>query len=156
MPTAADIGAAIGWVRTAVLVTIGPDGRPRPVPICVVAAEDGEAPIGLRFHTPIDEKPKSIDDPLALARVRDIAARPDVVVLIDRWDEDWTRLWWIRIDGRAVILRPDDDAVGGERTAAIAALRAKYPQYAGHDLEGRPIIRVVGLRASSWAAAATE
>jgi PPOX class probable F420-dependent enzyme len=153
MPTAAEIGTAFERARTAVLVTMGPDGRPRPVPICAVAAEDGESPMGLRIHTPIDEKPKSTDDPLALARVRDIAAQPDVVVLIDHWDEDWTRLWWIRIDGRAVILRPDDDAAGAERIAAIAALRTKYPQYAGHDLEARPIIRIVGLRASSWAAA---
>ena len=53
-----------------------------------------------------------------------------MTVLIDRWHEDWSHLAWLRIDGLASLT---DDPV--ERASAIAALRAKYPQYAGHDLE---------------------
>ena len=60
-----------------------------------------------------------------LARVRDMLARPAVTLLVDRWDEDWSRLGWVRIDGRAAIVEP-----GPGHAAAIDALRAKYPQYA--------------------------
>ena len=80
------------------------------------------------LYTPIDEKPKETADPRQLARIRDIERRADVTVLIDRWDEDWHHLAWLRINGRASLT--EDPA---ERDSAIAALRAKYPQYAGHD-----------------------
>ena len=52
------------------------------------------------LYTPLDDKPKRTDDPLTLARVRDIAADPRVSILADRWDEDWTRLAWLRAEGR--------------------------------------------------------
>jgi PPOX class probable F420-dependent enzyme len=127
--------------RRAVLVTIAPDGRPRPVPICFVV--DGQRPV---LCTPIDDKPKRDDDPLALARVRDIRADPRVTVLVDRWNENWTRLAWLRCDGRAIILEP----TALEHPDVVAALRAKYPQYTAHHLETRPIIRIEIERATSW------
>ena len=96
------------------------------------------------IYTPIDEKPKA-DEPRSLARIRDIERRAEVTILVDRWDEDWRRLAWVRCDGRANLT---DDA--GERTDAIDALRAKYPQYAGHDLEHRPLIRIAIERVRSW------
>ena len=112
-------------------------------PICFVLD-----PTAAVLYTPLDEKPKRTDDPHDLARVRDIEARPDVAVLVDRWDEDWTRLAWVRCSGRAVLLEP------GERghADAVTALRAKYPQYATHRLEDRPVIRVAIDRVSSWGA----
>jgi PPOX class probable F420-dependent enzyme len=128
----------ISYSRTATLGTIAEDGRPRLVPICFVL--DGNV-----LFTPIDEKPKRGSDPRQLARIRDIERRADVTVLIDRWDEDWTHLAWLRIDGRASLA---EDPV--ERASAIAALRAKYPQYAGHDLERRPLIRIAIQRVRSW------
>jgi coenzyme F420-0:L-glutamate ligase/coenzyme F420-1:gamma-L-glutamate ligase len=128
--------------RRAVLGTIAPDGQPRLVPICFVLV--GESPI---LYTPIDDKPKRNDDPLALARVRDIQADPRVTVLLDRWDEDWTRLAWLRVEGRAQLL---DAAVGSEHANGIGALRAKYPQYEMHRLEHRPLIRVTLERVSDW------
>jgi len=124
--------------RSATLGTIAEDGRPRLVPICF--ALDGDA-----LFTPIDEKPKQAADPRHLARVRDIERRADVTVLIDEWDEDWTHLAWLRIDGRANLA--EDPA---ERASAVAALRAKYPQYAEHDLEHRPLIRIAIERVRSW------
>ncbi len=129
--------------RRAVLATIAPDGHPRLVPICFVLA--GEPPI---LYTPIDDKPKRDDDPLALARVRDIAADPRVTILVDRWDEDWTRLAWLRAEGRATLLEPG--AGHGEHSAAVAALRAKYAQYETHRLEQRPLTRITIERVISW------
>ena len=128
----------VAQARTATLGTIAEDGRPRLVPICFVL--DGDV-----LYTPIDEKPKQTSDPHHLARIRDIERRADVTVLIDRWDENWDHLAWLRIDGRASLT--EDPA---ERARAIAALRAKYPQYADHDLEARPLIRIAIERVRSW------
>ncbi len=99
------------------------------------------------LYTPLDEKPKRGDEPLALARVRDIRADPRVSVLVDRWDEDWTRLAWLRVEGTAELLGPSTAA---EHTRVVAALRARYPQYANHRLEERPIIRIALERATDW------
>jgi PPOX class probable F420-dependent enzyme len=128
----------VSEARTATLGTIAEDGRPRVVPICFVLDRDV-------LFTPIDEKPKEASDPRQLARIRDIERRADVTVLVDHWDEDWERLAWLRIDGRASLAEDPSD-----RAPAIAALRAKYPQYAGHDLESRPLIRIAIERVRSW------
>jgi PPOX class probable F420-dependent enzyme len=127
--------------RRAVLVTVDPAGLPRPVPVC-------HAVVGDTVVTPLDEKPKSSADPLDLARVRDIEARPDVVLLVDRWSEDWSALGWLRVYGRASIVRHDEDG----HAEAVAALRDKYAQYAGHRLDERPVIRVVPVRSRVWGA----
>ena len=131
---------ALNDARTAVLATVSADDRPRTVPICFVL---GLAPHGEpAIYTPIDDKPKADDDPLALARVRDISARQTVSLLIDRWDEDWTHLGWLRVEGRAKVIDP--------HTEVVAALRAKYPQYADHRLESRPMIQITIERVRSW------
>lgn len=137
--------AFLADARSAILVTIAADGRPRPVPICFVLD-----PVRPLLHTPLDEKPKNADDPRRLARVRDILRDGRVAVLVDRWDEDWGRLAWLRCEGVASVVGAEANTTA--RTAAIAALREKYPQYAAHDLEARPIIRVTIERATSWGA----
>ncbi len=126
--------------RRAVLVTIAPGDRPRPVPICFVL--DEHDPI---LYTPIDDKPKHDDDPRSLARVRDIEADPRVSVLVDHWDEDWSNLAWLRGAGTAEVDQPTAAHAG-----IIAALRAKYPQYADHRLETRPLIRIAIERVTTW------
>jgi PPOX class probable F420-dependent enzyme len=131
--------------RQAILATIDPDGRPRQVPVCFIV--EAVADERLRLLTPLDDKPKSTDDKRALARVRDIAARPAVSVLVERWDEDWTRLAWLRLHGSATLLEPSD--VPGD---ALERLRSKYSQYAAHDLESSPIIAIEVERAISWGA----
>jgi PPOX class probable F420-dependent enzyme len=105
------------------------------------------------IHTPIDEKSKKTDDPRELQRVKDLLVLPDVTLLVDRWDEDWTRLGWVRLYGRGEILEPEPREFE-EHAVAIAALRAKYPQYQDHRLEGRPIIRITIDSARSWGAIA--
>ena len=93
----------------------------------------------------MDEKPKAVDDPRSLARVRDILERPTATLLVDRWSEDWHELAWVRIDGHAAVVDSDP--------AAVTALRAKYPQYADHALESRPMIRIAIEAVRSWSAA---
>jgi PPOX class probable F420-dependent enzyme len=127
--------------RRAVMATIAADGTPRLVPIAFAFA-DGV------IYSALDEKPKSVADPHDLARVRDIVARPQVSVLIDEWDEDWTKLAWLRLAGRASVLEP---GVPGH-ALAVRLLRERYPQYADHRLEQRPIIRIEIEHTSSWSA----
>jgi PPOX class probable F420-dependent enzyme len=131
--------------RRGVLSTIATDGAPRSIPVCYVALDlEG----GLAILTPIDEKPKATADPLDLARVRDIGLRPRATLLVDRWDEDWTRLAWVRVVGPARLIGPSDP----EHAPAVAALRAKYPQYVRQRLETRPMIRIDPASVSGWTA----
>jgi PPOX class probable F420-dependent enzyme len=134
--------------RRATLATIRPDGSPRLVPICYALH-----PTVAVLYSPLDEKPKRTDDPHKLARVRDIARDPRVAVLVDRWDEVWAGLAWLRCDGVATLLEPGGEAEGeaeGERVSAIEALRRRYDQYADHDLESRPILRIAIARTTAW------
>jgi PPOX class probable F420-dependent enzyme len=148
--------AFLSAARRATLATIAPDGRPRLVPICFVLDPHADPPV---LYSPIDDKPKRSTDPLALARVRDIVARPDVTILVDRWSEDWAALAWLRCSGRAEVVAAEsraevavraDVAVRPNVAAAIAMLRAKYPPYMRHDLEHRAMIRIHLERATSW------
>src|SRR5581483_12258899 len=100
--------------RVARLATIDPDGRPHLVPI--VFALDGDT-----LYSAVDRKPKRST---TLRRIENARARPDVTVLVDRYDDDWTALWWIRLRGRARVL---DE--GAEREHALLLLTAKYAQY---------------------------
>jgi PPOX class probable F420-dependent enzyme len=133
--------------RRAVLATVASDGSPRAVPICF-AVRFGDAGLPMAVYSPLDEKPKRNPDPRAFARVRDLLARPAVVVLVDLWDEDWSRLAWIQLRGNASLMDPG----GPEHGEAIGLLRARYPQYVSHDLESRPIVKVEVTAVRSWAA----
>jgi PPOX class probable F420-dependent enzyme len=130
--------------RRAILATIDPNGRPRLVPVCFIVDAVGNT---VRVITPLDDKPKATDDKRALARVRDIRARPAVSLLVERWDEDWSRLGWLRLHGRATLLEPDDVPAG-----AVERLRTKYPQYETHALESSPMIAIDIGHATSWGA----
>ena len=131
--------AFVARARTATLATIADDGSPRLVPICFVIGDDHV------LWSPLDEKPKQTDDPRELARVRDILGRPQVSLLVDRWDEDWSRLAWVRLGGEARLVEPGEAPLD-----VIDGLGAKYPQYADHDLAHRPLIKVHLTRATSW------
>jgi PPOX class probable F420-dependent enzyme len=134
----------VAEARRASLATIDARGRPRLVPICFVLVDEDARPV---IYTPIDEKPKLADDPFALARVRDVLARPAVGLLIDRWSEDWSQLAWLRLAGEATFLQ-----AGAAGPEIVAGLRAKYPQYADHRLESRPALRIEIASAASWGA----
>lgn len=137
----------VAAARTALLATMGADGRPKVVPICFVMAGTDAA---VRIYSPLDEKPKRVADPHDLQRVRNIVANPEVSLLVDHWSEDWSELGWVRLEGRAQLVEPGEAATSPEHRTAVAALRAKYPQYAAHLLEDRPIIRIAIERSRSW------
>lgn len=130
--------------RVARLATVGPDGTPHLVPVCYEAVSNAEGALAL--YIALDEKPKRVA-PGELRRVRNLTANPAVALLIDRYDDgDWGRLAFLRIDGQATILERE----APEHAPALAALRAKYPQYRAMALEGRPIIRITPTATRSW------
>jgi PPOX class probable F420-dependent enzyme len=90
--------------------------RPTVVPVCFVL-------LGDTIYHPIDAKPKSVNAG-RLRRVKNIRANPKAALLIDHYVEDWRRLWWVLLHGRARLV-----ASGPEQERAIAALRRKYSQY---------------------------
>ena len=123
--------------RVAHLATADQRGRPHVIPICFVF--DGK-----ELYSPIDEKPKRTS-PLLLKRIRNIQANPYVSVVADRYDENWKRLAYVLITGKAkVLLR------GPKHKRALRLLRRKYPQYRKMRLEERPIIRITPARWKSW------
>jgi PPOX class probable F420-dependent enzyme len=132
--------------RCAVLATINDRGTARLVPIAYVPVLGDD---GLRIYSALDEKPKSVADPRDLARVRDLSERPRVTLLVDHWDESWSALGWLRMDGTATLVEPTDPP-GGGHADAVRLLRDRYPQYATHALEQRPVIRIDVDRITSW------
>ncbi|TMG06454.1 MAG: TIGR03668 family PPOX class F420-dependent oxidoreductase [Chloroflexi bacterium] len=121
--------------RVAHLATADANGRPHVVPVCF-------AYLNRRIYIAIDEKPKRS---LRLKRLRNIEENPRVALVLDRYDEDWSRLAWVLVQGTAAVLDR-----GPEHGRALTALREKYPQYLEMALEGRPVISVTAERVSSW------
>ena len=141
----------LATARRAVLATIGPTGRPRLVPLAFAVAPWTDEIGRLLIYSALDEKPKSVDDPRRLGRVRDILARPEVSLLVDRWDEDWSALAWLRLDGLARMIEPASDLTDtGRHRDAVRLLRARYRQYESQGLETRPVLRIVVTRAVGW------
>jgi PPOX class probable F420-dependent enzyme len=122
--------------RVARLATVGGDGAPHVVP--VTFAIDGD-----RIITAVDAKPKR---GAPLRRLANIRANPQVSLLVDEYDDDWGKLWWVRADGEARIVEEDP----GLRRA-LALLRARYAQYATVALIGPAVVIEVG-RWGGWSA----
>lgn len=123
--------------RVARLATVDEHGRPHMVPICYTYSRG-------RLYTPVDLKPKAVA-PEGLRRVRNILANPRVQVLIDDYDEDWSRLAFVQLRGTAALLHE-----GAEHRRAVRLLERKYPQYQALPLAGRPIIEVAVERVVAW------
>lgn len=128
--------ARVEDARVARLATVRADGWPHLVPICF--ALDGD-----RLFSAVDEKPKRTK---ALRRLENIRVHPRVSVLVDHYDEDWSRLWWVRLDGEARILEE-----GPERERGLALLMEKYDQYRVQPPAG-PVVAVAIERWRTWSA----
>jgi PPOX class probable F420-dependent enzyme len=128
--------ARLAAARVARLATTDPDGRPHVVPIVFALAGD-------TLYSAVDKKPKRSQ---TLRRIENARVRPDVTVLVDHYDDDWTRLWWIRLRGRARVLDEGD-----ERERALALLREKYSQYREEPPEG-PVLAIDVTDVRDWSA----
>ncbi len=121
------------------LATTGADGQPHVVPVCY--AFDGE-----RIYSPIDEKPKRVAG-MRLWRVRNVQENSRVALVADDYAEDWSKLAFVLVRGRAEIIE-----AGRERPEALRLLREKYAQYRRMDLESRPLLAITPERVVSWGA----
>jgi PPOX class probable F420-dependent enzyme len=121
--------------RVGHLATADAGGAPFLTPVCFG--------LGETLYITIDEKPKRRDVPLK--RVRNILENPNVAFLVDRWDENWTRLGWVMLRGRADILQE-----GTEHDAAQTLLRERYAQYRSMHLADLPVIALRVAHVASW------
>ncbi|HME48237.1 TIGR03668 family PPOX class F420-dependent oxidoreductase [Mycobacterium sp.] len=120
----------------AQLATVSPGGAPHLVPVVFALLDD-------TVYTAVDAKRKTTK---RLRRLANIEANPRVCLLVDHYDDDWTQLWWVRVDGVAAV------HYGGEEMGTgYYLLRRKYPQYQRIALDG-PVITVEARRWSAWSA----
>jgi PPOX class probable F420-dependent enzyme len=132
------VAAKVKAARVARLATLDAHREPHMVPICF--SYDGSV-----FYSAIDRKPKRVA-PTQLARLKNIRMTPQAALLIDEYDEDWTRLWYVLVRGEAELV-----SAPAERQRALAQLRAKYAQYASGMLaDDAPIVRITPQRITSW------
>jgi PPOX class probable F420-dependent enzyme len=137
--TESAVDAKLRSARVARLATHDLSGQPHVVPVCYTY--DGRF-----FYSPVDRKPKRV--PVEkLARIRNIRANPNVALLVDQYDEDWDKLWYILVRGHGEIL-----SAGDGQTEALHQLRKKYPQYSSLQLlpEEAPVIRISPVEIIPW------
>ncbi len=130
--------------RVAHLATADAEGSPHVIPVCY--AFDGQ-----RFYTPLDEKPRRVAGN-QLRRVRNIEARHEASLVIDQYDDDWTRLGYVLIHGHADLLAPEEPA----HAQALHLLRQRYVQYLTMSLERYPVIVISPDRVTSWGPAIAQ
>ena len=123
--------------RVAHMATADSTGRPLVIPICF--AFDGS-----EFFSPIDEKPKRLS-PQRLKRLRNIEENSQVSLVIDRYDENWRKLAYTLISGRAKVL-----LTGQKHRRAVSLLRKKYRQYHSMAIDQRPMIVIKPLGVKAW------
>ncbi|HLH70654.1 MAG TPA: TIGR03668 family PPOX class F420-dependent oxidoreductase [Candidatus Dormibacteraeota bacterium] len=133
--SAEEARARLAAARVARLATVGRNGHPHLVPVTFAFWDDTIA-------IAVDHKPKRT---LELERLRNVRADPRVTVLADHYEEEWSRLWWVRADGLARVI---DE--GQERREPIRRLRDKYPQYQEREPAG-PVILIQVRSIKGWA-----
>jgi PPOX class probable F420-dependent enzyme len=130
------------WVRftqspVARLATVTPSGQPHLVPVVFAVSPDNRDMV----YTAVDAKPKTTR---RLRRLANIDGNPQVSLLVDEYADDWTQLWWVRVDGVATVHSDGETMAAGYRL-----LRAKYPQYQSVSLDG-PVIAIAVRRLADW------
>jgi PPOX class probable F420-dependent enzyme len=121
--------------RVGHLATADAHAAPHVVPVCFAVARD-------TLYITVDEKPKR---GASLKRVRNMLENPAAAFITDRYDEDWSRLGWVMLRGRAEILY-----AGQEHDAAQSLLRARYAQLAAMQIAALPVIALRIERVTSW------
>ncbi|HYR65013.1 MAG TPA: TIGR03668 family PPOX class F420-dependent oxidoreductase [Reyranella sp.] len=123
--------------RIGHLATADRSAVPHVVPVCFGLAED-------RLYITIDRKPKR-ERGRPLKRLSNIADNPRAAIVFDRYDEDWRRLAWVMLHGRAEIL-----TAGPEHDRAQSLLRSRYPQLDAMQIGELPVIAIHIERVASW------
>ena len=132
------IRAKLETARVARLASLDAKWAPHLIPICFVCN-------GTVFYSAIDRKPKRVA-PNRLARLKNIKKTPQVALLVDHYDEDWARLWYVLVRGEAELVSSPV-----ERKRALQLLRVKYPQYRPDMLQDdAPILRITPRRITAW------
>ncbi|MFQ6027672.1 MAG: TIGR03668 family PPOX class F420-dependent oxidoreductase [Dehalococcoidia bacterium] len=136
-PTQAQLLAAapVGHLATAAA-----SGAPHVIPVCF--ASDGQS-----IYSVLDQKPKRTSL-TRLRRVRNILENPQVALVVDHYEADWNRLWYLLITGRGELLLE-----GEERGDAVRLLRQKYVQYREMEIDANPVIKITPQRIVSWGGA---
>ena len=124
--------------EVAYLASVGADGAPHLVPVVFALA-------GETIYSVVDSKPKRVGGG-ELTRLRNLRANPAAAVLADHYEADWSRLWWVRADGRARVLGPSLQ----EAARAVELLAARYPQQRASGA----VLAVDVTRWTGWSAAA--
>ena len=140
---AAIIGLLATWPVGRLAMVAADGGGPWVTPVVF-------APAGGAVWTPIDGKRKTGGP---LARLANAAADPRATLLLDEYSDDWSRLWWVRIDGTVRVHRVGPEPEG-PTAEAIVALRAKYPQYREVPLFSGPatLLELTMGRTRGWQA----
>ncbi|HEY7576074.1 MAG TPA: TIGR03668 family PPOX class F420-dependent oxidoreductase [Acetobacteraceae bacterium] len=123
--------------RVGRMATADAQGNPHVIPVCFALQK-------ATLYVTIDQKPKQMAG-RPLKRLRNLAVNPSAAFVADRYDEDWDRLGWVMLRGRAEIL-----ADGPEHDRAQSLLRERYPQYRAMQLAELPVIALRIERATSW------
>jgi PPOX class probable F420-dependent enzyme len=124
----------VAGARVGRLATVTDEGRPHLVPCCF-------ALVGDTVYSAVDAKPKST---LALRRLANVRATGHASLLVDHYDDDWSALWWVRVDGAGRVVES-----GPERDTALAALATKYDQYRRTPPPG-PVVALDITRWRAW------
>ncbi|MBV1930671.1 MAG: pyridoxamine 5'-phosphate oxidase family protein [Porticoccaceae bacterium] len=128
------------------LATINPDASPHQAPVVFVWH-------GRKIWSPVDGKPKR---QAQLVRVKNALARPVGSLLLDEYQDDWSQLWWLRVDVKIKVidLKTASDATKIDTAQAIAALEKKYPQYQNTSALREPatLLLMTPSGYSSWRA----
>jgi len=125
------------------LSTAANSGAPHVIPVCFALDQYKD---GAAIYIVLDQKPKRAAL-TRLRRVRNILENPQVALVVDHYDADWTKLWYILLTGTAELLEDED---GDERRRAIRLLREKYPQYREMDIDDNPVIKITPGRVVGW------
>jgi PPOX class probable F420-dependent enzyme len=133
--------AKISAARVGRLASVRPGGSPHVVPFVFAIVPDGDE---LLAFWAVDDKPKATR---AIQRIENIEANPSVEFVVDGYEDDWSQLWWVRVKGRARVVSSSE-----ERSRAVAALSAKYPQYNATPPDGA-VIAIEIDRVTGWSAA---
>lgn len=128
----------VATARVGRLATLAPGGRLHLVPICF--ALDGDV-----LYSAVDEKPKRSR---RLQRIDNVRAHPEAAVLVDQYEEDWSRLWWVRLRGRGRVVEQ-----GQEFELALRLLADKYDQYRQRPPPG-PVLAIEIDEWRGWSAVA--